>query len=511
MRRSTLRSAVLVSSLALAGAVAVPAAAWAGKPGRTTTTDKTAPTVSIGSPSTGATVSSPVTVTGSAYDNTSVSKVTVALDGGTPTNASGTSSWSWSSSTVAVGSHTVKATAYDGAGNSTSASVSVSVTSTSTGTTTTTGSDIVLNDPKALNDLQLLGRGRDAEWGSVSALLYAESFTARHAAFFQDSATGASSYVDLPSTDSTGWSSSAYTMTTASDLWVLGGGGPVVLRHYLLSGGTVPTSATLSSALTLGDSDSRAGDLIRLADGAVVGTWHQEGNSGPQGVWLVSVPASGTSPRVSGPFDAGLTQSSKQVLAQHPADASVWLFSEADASGTVAALTFTESNGAISLHSTDTSYLNAVKDNENAPDSENPDLAVTPDPSTGTLLLAYQDAQRQMFQTSPTVVTGAWVTLARIPATGVPSFSQLPVYVERISSLALVVQPGAVWLAYRPIDTASMTFDHLWWNVQRNGAWGTPVQLGQLATSWERLSFGTGRAEVATRMADGHVHLFTLR
>jgi hypothetical protein len=78
------------------------------------------------------------------------------------------------------------------------------------------------------------------------------------------------------------------------------------------------------------------------------------------------------------------------------------------------------------------------------------------------------------------------------------------------ASLALVVQPGAVALAYRPVDPSTMTFDHLWWNVQRNGTWGTAVELGQLASSWERLSYTPDRNEVATRMADGQVHLFTL-
>ena len=298
-------------------------------------------------------------------------------------------------------------------------------------------------------------------------------------------------------------------MSGPADLWVLGGGGPMVLRHYTLSGGTVPSSATLVTSQVLGDSDSRSGDLIRLADGTVVGTWHQQGSTGPLGAWMVTVPAGG-SPKVSGPYSAGLTRSSKQVLAQHPADGSIWMFSEADASGTVAALTFTASNGSVALRTTDESYLNVTKYEDLGPDSENPDLAVAADASTGTLVLAYQDAHRTMFQTSPSVVTGSWVSLARIPASGTPSFSQLQVYVERISSLALVVQPGSVGLAYRPVDTATMTFDHLWWNVQRNGTWGTAVQLGQLATSWERLSFGTGRNEVATRMADGRVHLFTL-
>jgi hypothetical protein len=513
MPRATLRSLLLVTALTAAGVGAAPSSAWAGKGGGSSKAgaDRTAPSVRVASPTAGASVPSSFTVSGSAGDNVGVTRVLVSVDGGNTTTASGTTSWSWTTPSLAAGSHTVRATAYDGAGNSTSASVSVSVATTSTSrTTTTTGNDLVLHDPAALNELQLLGRGRDAEWGSVSALLYAESFTSRHAAFFRDSATGTSAYVDLPSTNPAGWSLAAYTLTSASDLWVLGGGGPMVLRHYRLSGGAVPTSAALASEQTFGDSDSRAGDLVRLASGAVVGIWHQQGSTGPQGQWVVHVPASGGSAQVSGPYTAGISRSSKQVLAQHPADGSVWLFSEADATGTVAALTFTEANGSLSLRSTDESFLNVTKYGDDGPDSENPDLAVAPDASTGTLVLAYQDAHRIMFQTSPTVVTGSWVTLARIPASGTPSFSHLPVYVERISSLSLAVQPGAVWLGYRPVDTATMTFDHLWWNVQRNGSWGTPVELGQMASSWERLSFGAGHPQVATLMADRQVHVFTL-
>ena len=504
-RHARARAIAVLAGLTAAGVMVAPAAAYAGK--SRPTSDRTAPHVSIGSPASGATVGSPVTVTGTATDDRALSRVTVAVDAGSPTAASGTSTWSWTSPSLAAGSHTVVAAAYDTSGNVASTSVTVSVGSSSS-TSTTTG-DVVLNDPKALNPLQLLGRGRAAEWGTVGALLYWETSTSRNAVFFRDASTGASSYVDLPSSSSSGWSDAAYTMTSATDLWVFGGNGPMVLRHYQLAGGGVPTSASLLTAQTLGDTDSRPGDLVRLASGAVVAEWHQQGATGPEGMWVAYAKATGTA-QVLGPYTFAMTRASKQVLAQHPADGSVWLFTEADSSGTVATATFTESAGALSLRSTDGAFLNVTKYGYDGPDSENPDLAVAPDASTGTLVLAYQDAHRTMFQTSPTVVTGSFVSLARIPATGTPSFSQLPVYVERISSLAVVVQPGAVWLAYRPIDTTTMTYDHLWWNVQRNGAWGTAVELGQLATPMERLSFGISRPTVSTQMADGLLHVFAL-
>jgi hypothetical protein len=123
-------------------------------------------------------------------------------------------------------------------------------------------------------------------------------------------------------------------------------------------------------------------------------------------------------------------------------------------------------------------------------------------------VLAYQGAHRTIFQTSPTVVTGSYPVVARVPASGAPTFTQLPVYVERNSSLAMNVVGADVRLTYRPIETATMTFDHLDTAVLHAGSWSTPVRLGRLADPWEVLSFTPGRSEVAAQMADDQVHLF---
>lgn len=101
------------------------------------TTDTTAPSVAFSAPTSGATVSSTVAVSGSAGDNGSVAKVEVRVDSGTWQPAVGTGSWSWSWDTtgVADGSHTLAARATDSAGNATSTTRSVTVAnSTSTST-----------------------------------------------------------------------------------------------------------------------------------------------------------------------------------------------------------------------------------------------------------------------------------------------------------------------------------------------------------------------------------------
>ena len=96
--------------------------------------DTTAPSVSISSPAAGATVGGTVTVSGSASDNASVSKVEVQIDGGPWNQAMGTTSWSWSwgTTTVANGTHTVTVRATDSSGNVGSSSVAVTVSNSST-------------------------------------------------------------------------------------------------------------------------------------------------------------------------------------------------------------------------------------------------------------------------------------------------------------------------------------------------------------------------------------------
>jgi subtilisin family serine protease len=98
-------------------------------PGPTPPADKQAPTVSISSPTDGATVSGDVTVTATATDNVGLVKVVLYVDGkAAATATTALYSFAWSSSSVADGTHTLVANAYDAAGNvGKSAAVQVNV------------------------------------------------------------------------------------------------------------------------------------------------------------------------------------------------------------------------------------------------------------------------------------------------------------------------------------------------------------------------------------------------
>ena len=90
--------------------------------------DTTSPSVSIISPSNGATVSGTTTVSASASDNVGVSSVEFRVDGALKaTDSSAPYSFSWDTTTSSDGSHTVTANAFDAAGNSDSSSISVTV------------------------------------------------------------------------------------------------------------------------------------------------------------------------------------------------------------------------------------------------------------------------------------------------------------------------------------------------------------------------------------------------
>jgi hypothetical protein len=91
--------------------------------------DTTPPSLAVSAPSPGATVSATVTVAGTAADDTALSGVAVAVDGGTYAPAQGTTNWSLPLNTSAYsnGSHTISVKATDGSGNVSLATVPVDV------------------------------------------------------------------------------------------------------------------------------------------------------------------------------------------------------------------------------------------------------------------------------------------------------------------------------------------------------------------------------------------------
>ena len=90
--------------------------------------DLTPPAVGFNSPANGASVTGNVAISVSATDNTSVSSVTLTVDGvAAATDTVSPYTFTWNTNAVLNGSHTLAATALDAAGNSSMSSISVIV------------------------------------------------------------------------------------------------------------------------------------------------------------------------------------------------------------------------------------------------------------------------------------------------------------------------------------------------------------------------------------------------
>ena len=505
------RRFAVVASIATATFWIAPGSALAAHRSGTTGSRSTPPTVSISSPTGSSTAGGTVSVAGAASDAASVTSVAVAVDSGAWQAAAGTTkwSWSWNSASVANGTHTLSAKATDSAGLTTTVSESVTVSNTSSGGSGGS-SGTVISNPQLGDSPINITQGRMAESGTVEAALYRGRFNWSVWADFRNTSTGSSSEVNLPYPSSpsitSDWTNVSYALNGLTDLWTFDGGGPVVVRHYSLSGSPLPTSATLISTTTFGDTDSVAGDLIRLASGALVLDWAQSGiNNTPQGYGVAYLSPSGTW-STTYPLPWSMASSmSLQRLSQQPADGSIWLFSVTDGWGAIGAAHFTESPSGLAMDWGNTTFISQQKYGANGPDGELPDIEAAADATAGTIDLAYESAQRQACGTS---VGSSYPVVARIPASGSPNFVSQPTYVERRSSLGLIVKPNQLWLAYRPVDPSTCSITQLSVDQNSSGVWGPATSLGQVATSSTAVGFGINDTEFAANMSDSQLHLF---
>src|SRR5438093_6380625 len=94
--------------------------------------DTVPPAITIDSPSNRSNVLSPLSITGTAFDNIAIRTVELRADGGPWTPAMGTTSWS-TSLTLATGNHTLDARVTDFSGNQNTFGISITVTGQSAG------------------------------------------------------------------------------------------------------------------------------------------------------------------------------------------------------------------------------------------------------------------------------------------------------------------------------------------------------------------------------------------
>jgi hypothetical protein len=389
--------------------------------------------------------------------------------------------------------------------------------------------------------MQPLGKSI-ASYGTRSAVIYSKqnaSLTLDTWLSLHDENTGQSSRFLLHGYPGYRQIETDFLLTSATELWALsyygGVGGNVVVSQYRLNGSPIPTSATLLSTRTLGDGGSFAKAMIRLQSGALVVAWNQDlaakangtvdagfAYRSPSGSWTVQYPVN-----IPNPYGGGITLS-RIALAQHPADGSVWAFDKRDSFHEIIALHFTETSNNLALDWISPGFISQSADGNNGPQTEFPYLSAVADPVRNAIQLAYQNpVQRTVYLDTYNGMSGiflkeAMATIATIAANGTKTFTPVPVYMERDVQFGFSVLPdGTMWLAYPPINHATLTWNAVYAISHFNNAWNPPVFVGYNYgnfSGYDGSGHGdpgfmvsrTDRAQVAYQTPDVNVRTFLI-
>jgi hypothetical protein len=367
---------------------------------------------------------------------------------------------------------------------------------------------VILDKTAPTNRFEQKSRN-STEQGNVSARLMFGGYPTDVALHFRDSSNGATSQITLVATQAplNQWQDGDI-VWSGSDMWVVGGVGTVYLRHYKLAGSPLPTTATLISTQTYGNSDSRSPHMIMLKSGTVVMSWHQQGDTTAPGFWFVTRPIS-TGAWGSPLFVNQYSWASKQSLVQHPADDTIWLFSISDAFGRMIALNLSETNDGLRLNWNNSGFLNSTHGSNNV-DGENSWVDAEADPSTNTIVVAYASNQRNQTYYPKTIVgTNAvsYPNIMRVSANSEKTFTTLPIWIERVDKFSLSVRPGEVWLAYSPIDITTGNFNSVQASRLSSSVWDLPVQLGTKKSTFSHINAVSRKPEFVFFANDDMSHI----
>ncbi|PYS52406.1 MAG: hypothetical protein DMG13_16280 [Acidobacteria bacterium] len=379
-----------------------------------------------------------------------------------------------------------------------------------------------------------------ATYGARTALLHRKmnaQMTLDTWAYVRDEDTGQTSRFLLHAYPGYYQTETDYVFTSATELWTLSydssfNGGHVLASQYKLSGSPIPTSATLISTKPLGDSNSRAMSMIRLQSGALMMAWNEQTFSyrvgdlttgyayrSPSGNWAVQFP-------VTFPSSYGIVLSS-MVLAQHPADRSIWAFIKRDSYSEISALHFTEGSNSVVLNWMTTDYISQVVDGANGPEGEFPFLAAAPDPTRNVILLAYESNHDQTVfvdslygSMNSVFLKQTYATVAQIRADGTKTFIPFETYLERCSQFGMsVAADGTIWLTYQPINSSTLIWNEVYTRSYFSNTWSAPALIGLNYNNYNIASgvrdpgfivYRTDQPQVAFLTPDQQVHSFKL-
>ncbi len=421
--------------------------------------------------------------------------------------------------------------AMDNAGNQSSPSNSVSVT---------TPPCPISSYETVIDGAYMAPLGKNmATYGDRTVLIYIKqnplTLTWETWLYVNDSDTGQTSRFLLHSSPGYNQIETDYLLASATELWTLSHassvGGKLLVSQYRLNG-SPPTSATLISAKSLGDTNSFGKSMIRLGSGALMVAWNEEGwnyrsaqdlSNGyayrsPTGNWAVKFPV--TVPQ------SGVTMS-QMIMAQHPVDGSIWSFVKRDSFAQISALHFSETANDFVVDWIKTDYITYAADGDNGPEGEFPFLTAAADPTRNAILLAFQSYRERVVFVDPLFGSGNMIflkeapaTIAQIKADASRTFIPFPTYMERGVQFGMsALADGTIWLAYQPINSQTLTWNEVYASKYQNGAWSSPVLTGLNYSSYNvsgagrdpgLLIYRIDQPQVAFLTPGQKVHLFTL-
>src|SRR5437899_41717 len=356
--------------------------------------------------------------------------------------------------------------------------------------------------------------------------------------YVSDSDTGLTSHFLLHTQPAYYQTETDYVLTSATELWTLSCdvslGGHLFVSQYQLNG-SPSSSATLISAMALGDAGSKAKSMIRLQSVALIVAWNEEGwgytandlttgyaYRSPTGNWALKFPV--TVPNSGG----GNALKSRWTIAQHPADGSIWTFLKRDSFSQISALHFTEAANDVVLDWLNPAYISASVDGDNRPEGEFPSLTAAADPPRNALLLAYESYHDQSVFTDPLYgsmngifLKEAYSTIAQISADGSKTFIPFPTYIERDIQFGMsVLSDGTIWLAYQPINHQTLTWNGVYASKYHNGVCSAPLFTGLNYNDYNessalgydpgRLTHRSDQPQVAFLTPDQKIYTFDL-
>ena len=230
----------------------------------------------------------------------------------------------------------------------------------------------------------------------------------------------------------------------------------------------------------------------------------------PRGRWSTKFPIAVNDSK------GGRVTQSRQAMAQHPADDSIWLFNKRDGAHSMEVVHLSENGDSIAVDWVDPLFINELEHEEDSVEAEFPAIVTIPDPTRNVIILAYGDNGFEMRTRGGTFFRKVThVTVVAIAADGTKWFEATsPFTIERTTRFGIALSEDKLWFAYKPLTLTStpppsleaISFD------LKTGSWSEPLVLGEPFRASREIApvFSTPPLDFAYLMADEKIHYFMI-